>query len=185
MATNLSECHVSNKRTPRALTLPPAKAHLPPTPGRNGRKPKGPVVPLHPSPGPSKAKTQAGRPGPRGVKRAGIKSVWPGPWPPHPPPGPPQATTQAGRPGPRAPTTPPKGTRKPPEIPRKTRIEAGRVPVEARGVQRPKKQAKTAPQVGQKDAKEEPWPHRVAKRVPKRSPISLKMPTFGILVLKV
>ena len=110
MATNLSECHVSNKRTPRALTLPPAKAHPPPKPGRNGRKPKGPVVPLHPSPGPSKAKTQAGRPRPRGVKRAGIKSVWPGPWPPHPPPGPPQATTQAGRPGPRAPHTPPPPT---------------------------------------------------------------------------
>ena len=49
------------------------------------------------------------------------------------------------------------------------RIEAGRVPVEARGVQKPKKQAKTTPQVGQKDAKEEPWPHRVAKRVPKRN----------------
>ena len=48
-----------------------------------------------------------------------------------------------------------------------------------------KKQAKTAPQVGQKDAKEEPWPHRVAKRVPKRNPNSLKMLTFGILVLKV
>jgi len=83
------------------------------------------------------------------------------------------------------PPGPPKGTRKPPEIPRKTRIDAGRVPVEARGVHMPKKQAKTAPQVGQKDAKEEPWPHRVAKRVPKRSTISLKMPTFGILVLKV
>ena len=65
------------------------------------------------------------------------------------------------------------------------RIEAGRVPVEARGVQRPKKQAKTTPQVGQEDAKEEPWPHRVAKRVPKRNPNSLKMLTFGILVLKV
>ena len=65
------------------------------------------------------------------------------------------------------------------------RIEAGRVPVEARSVHRPKKQAKTAPQVGQKDAKEEPWPHRVAKRVPKRNPNSLKMHTFGILVLKV
>ena len=106
MATNLSECHVSNKRTPRALTLPPAKAHPPPKPGRNGRKPKGPVVPLHPSPGPSKAKTQAGRPRPRGAKRAGIKWVWPGPWPPPPPPGPPQATTQAGRPGPGPPTPP-------------------------------------------------------------------------------
>ncbi len=65
------------------------------------------------------------------------------------------------------------------------RIEAGKVPVEARGAQRPKKQAKTAPQVGQKYSKEEPWPHRVAKRVPKTSSNSLKMLTFGILVLKV
>ena len=34
-------------------------------------------------------------------------------------------------------------------------------------------------------AKKEQRPHRVAKRVPKRNPNSLKMPTFGILVLKV
>ena len=65
------------------------------------------------------------------------------------------------------------------------RIEAGKVPVEARGIQRPKKQLKTAPQVSQKDAKEEPWPHRESKRVPKRNSNLLKMPTFGILVLKV
>ena len=48
------------------------------------------------------------------------------------------------------------------------RIEAGRVPVEARGVQRPKKQATMAPKVCQKDAKEDHWPHTVNKRIPKK-----------------
>ena len=65
------------------------------------------------------------------------------------------------------------------------RIEAGRVPVVARAVQRPKKQAKTVHKSAKRMPKEEPWPHRVAKRVPKRNANSLKMPTFGILVLKV
>ena len=36
-----------------------------------------------------------------------------------------------------------------------------------------------------KAAKKKPWPQRVAKRVPKRSPNSLKIATFGVLVLKV
>ena len=66
MATNLSECHVSNKRTPRALTLPPAKAHPSPKPGRNGRKPKGPVVPPTHQPGPPKPRPKPVGPGPGG-----------------------------------------------------------------------------------------------------------------------
>ena len=48
-----------------------------------------------------------------------------------------------------------------------------------------KKQARTASQDGRKGAKKEPWPHRVAKREPKRNPNSLKRPTFGIIVFKV
>ena len=65
------------------------------------------------------------------------------------------------------------------------RIDAERVPVEARGVQRPKKQATMAPKVCQKDAKEDHWPHTVAKRVPKNEPELSKKHTLGVLVFKV
>ena len=64
------------------------------------------------------------------------------------------------------------------------RNDAGRVPMEARGVQRLKKRARTAPQGSQQGANDEPWPHRVAKREPKRKPNSFKRTTFEIFVLK-
>ena len=65
------------------------------------------------------------------------------------------------------------------------RNDAGTVPLEARGVQRLKKQARTAPERRRKDAKKEPWPQRIPKSVSKRNPNSLKRNTLEIIVPKV